>query len=53
MKVKELIKKLEEFDQEKDIWILYDRFSSQVPEFNVSEEEIDNMKVGDIVHEAW
>jgi hypothetical protein len=53
MKVKELIKELQKFDQEKDIWILYDRYASLVPEFKVSDEEIDDMKVGDIVCEAW
>lgn len=54
MKVKELIAKLQEFDQERDIWILYDTFFEMEPEFaEYEEEDGDKIKKGDYVHETW
>lgn len=54
MKVKELIAQLQEFDQERDIWILYDTFFEMEPEFSEYEEEdMDKIKKGDYVHETW
>lgn len=54
MKVKELIEILETFDQEKNIWILYDTFEAQVPEFiECSEDENSEIKAGDYMHETY
>jgi len=35
MKVKELITQLQQLDQEKDIWVLYDRYTAFAPEVEV------------------
>lgn len=35
MKVKELINQLSQLDQEKDIWVLYDRYTAFAPEVEV------------------
>ena len=61
MKVKELIKQLEQFDQEKDIWILYDDCLAQTPEYKIVHNDLliqDNelnkitIKTGDYCHHA-
>lgn len=54
MKVKELIEILKTFDQEKNIWILYDTYDTQEPEFiKCTEDENDEIKSGDYMHEAY
>ena len=35
MKVKELITQLQQLDREKDIWVLYDRYTAFAPEVEV------------------
>ena len=56
MKVKELIAELQKLDQERDIWVLYDTFFAQVPEFEVAKERDETsdgrVKAGDYVHIA-
>ena len=52
MKVKEFIQQLQQLDQEKDIWIVYDTFSAWEPEVEVIDEDhntADAGKVGDYV----
>lgn len=49
MKVKELIAKLQEFDQERDIWILYDDYAAIEPDFYETEVEEDKIKSGDYI----
>lgn len=54
MKVKELIEQLQKLDQERNIWIYYDMFAAQEPSFiECDEDENDEIKAGDYVHEAW
>lgn len=54
MKVKELIAELQKLDQERDIWVLYDTFFAQVPEFEVAKELDETsdgrVKTGDYIH---
>ena len=54
MKVKELIAELQKLDQERDIWVLYDTFCAQVPEFEVAKERDETsdgrVKTGDYIH---
>lgn len=52
MKVKEFIQQLQQLDQEKDIWIVYDTFAAWEPEVEVIDEDHNNAdagKVGDYV----
>lgn len=49
MKVKELIAQLQEFDQERDIWILYDSYAAIEPEFYETAVEEDKIKPGDYI----
>ena len=53
MKVKELVNQLQKFDQEKEIWVLYDCCHPQVPNFFEIKEDCIEIKTGDIVHTAW
>lgn len=39
MKVRDLIQILKGFDQDKDVWVLYDSYELQEPEFEFSEKE--------------
>lgn len=52
MKVKELIELLQNLDQEKNIWVLYDTFEPQEPDFEICKEgdAIGVCKVGDYIH---
>lgn len=56
MKVKELIEKLLKLDQEKNIWVLYDGYGEDAPDFEIATEEevefLDKIRVGDYVHFA-
>ena len=62
MKVRELIEKLQTLDQEKNIWVYYDLFELQEPDFeeykpNVRrygyENGVEGLNVGDYVHDAY
>lgn len=58
MKVKELVEQLQKLDQEKNIWVLYDQFDAQEPNFIQCDEEDlayedGDIAAGDFVHEAW
>lgn len=52
MKVKELIEQLQKLDQEKNIWVLYDTFIPQEPEFEICTESdaIQDCEAGDYIH---
>lgn len=54
MKVRELIEKLQQYEQEKNIWILYDGFGEEEPDFVLATEDdieiLEQIKVGDYVH---
>jgi hypothetical protein len=56
MKVRELIEKLQQYEQEKNIWILYDGFGEEEPDFVLATEDdvetLEQIKVGDYVHFA-
>lgn len=54
-KVKELVEELLKLDQEKNIWVLYDGFDAQVPEFiTVTKDKArDEMEAGDYMYETW
>ena len=56
MKVKELIEQLQKLDQQKNIWILYDGFGEEEPDFVLATEDdveiLEQIKVGDYVHFA-
>lgn len=58
MKVKELIAKLQTLDQERDIWVLYDSFYPEEPDFELATERQHNdskgeIKIGAYVHETY
>ena len=55
MKVSELVAKLLELEQDKDIWICYDRCASIEPEVVQAgeDDEIDKIKTGDYLINAW
>lgn len=55
MKVKELIKKLSQLDQDKNIFVLYDMCSALEPEIEQAEEdsEITEIKKYDYYINAW
>ncbi len=54
MTVKELIEKLQSLDPERQIWVYYDLYELQEPEFETWEEEgRGEMKTGDYVHLAY
>lgn len=57
MKVKELISILNTFEQESDIWVIYDSFFAQEPDFKRATEKqcencMDEVKTGDYIHET-
>lgn len=57
MKVKELISILNTFEQESDIWVIYDSFFAQEPDFIRATERqcencMDEVKTGDYIHET-
>ena len=52
MKVKELIEQLQKLDQERNIWVLYDGFLAQEPDFIQYDEDDGDIEAGDYVHEA-
>ena len=62
MKVKELIEKLQTFDQEKNIWVNYDLYELQEPNFRPFNENaprygyengVEGLNEGDYVHDAY
>ena len=57
MKVKELIEQLQQLDENKDIWVLYDCYAAQEPSFEPVKsyyvETVDELKEGDYVHYAY
>ena len=55
MKVKELIEQLQQLDQEKPIWVLYDGVVKIVPDIEVVEEDDDivDLKEGDYCIRAY
>ena len=62
MKVKELIEKLQTLDQEKNIWVNYDLYELQEPDFrpyNANEyrygyeKGVEGLNEGDYVHDAY
>ena len=61
MKVKELIEKLQTLDQEKNIWVFYDLYAMQEPDFRPYDasdiescgDKIKDLNEGDYVHEAY
>lgn len=60
MKVKELIERLQKFDQEKHIWVFYDYDAMQEPDFRPYDasdiesygDKAKGLNEGDYVHEA-
>lgn len=56
MKVRELIEKLQELDQEKDIHLIYDCYtelSIDIEQVEPDDVVADKCKVGDYVIKAW
>ena len=53
MTVRELIEKLQALDQEKNIWVYYDLYELQEPEFEPWIEDDGDIKEGDYVHKAY
>ena len=62
MKVKELIEKLQTLDQEKNIWVNYDLYELQEPNFRPYHENAprygyedgkEGLNEGDYVHDAY
>lgn len=56
MKIKELIEQLQKLNPESNIWVLYDTFEPQQPEFGTATRKMidDNKEIqpGDYVHET-
>lgn len=55
MKVKELIESLKKLDQDKDIWIYYDRYALSTPEARVINENDSAVEdhIGEYCFDAW